>query len=88
MRLPSALRGPSQIMSMASASAALRQLAAGAPGTPQMLALALKVHARGIVGNIHFKGRVFQRLTRDEAAKQFAFPVRQSKYVSQLFAIQ
>src|SRR5262249_38134513 len=43
----SKLRGPSQILSIAAASAAVRQLAAGAVGAPQMLAFALKVQVRG-----------------------------------------
>src|SRR5262249_20343459 len=48
MRLPCLLRGPSHILSTAVASAAVRQFgAAGAPGCPQMFALALKRQVRG-----------------------------------------
>src|SRR5436305_1438577 len=47
MRLPSALRGPSHIRSTACASAAVRQLDAGALGVPQILAFALNVQVRG-----------------------------------------
>ena len=46
-RLPSALCGPSQIMSIAIASLAFRQLAAGAVDAPQTLAVALNLHWRG-----------------------------------------
>src|SRR6185503_8699659 len=45
--LPSPLRGPSQIRSIASASAAVRQLVAGAVAAPQMLAVALNAHVLG-----------------------------------------
>ena len=41
------LRGPSQIMSMAVASACVKQFVVGAPGAPQMLFVALQVHWRG-----------------------------------------
>ena len=41
------LRGPSQILSTAVASAAVRQADAGAVGRPQMLAVALNLHVRG-----------------------------------------
>ena len=45
--LPLELRGPSQIMSMAVASAFVKQFAAGAPERPQMLFVALQAHRRG-----------------------------------------
>jgi len=44
---PSALRGPSQIRSIASASPAVRQLVGGAVGAPQRLAVALNVQVLG-----------------------------------------
>src|SRR5262249_12871506 len=45
--LPLALRGPSQILSIASASAGVRQLAAGAVSVPQTFAWALNEQVRG-----------------------------------------
>src|SRR6185437_17160199 len=48
IRSPLALRGPSHILLTAVASDGVRQLgAAGAPGAPQMLALASKLQVRG-----------------------------------------
>src|SRR5688572_26652708 len=48
MRRPWSLRGPSQILFIACASAAVRQFgAAGAPGSPQTLACASNLQRRG-----------------------------------------
>src|SRR5258705_8723170 len=47
MRVPLSLREPSHIMLTAFASGSVRQLVAGAPGRPQMLLAASKVHLRG-----------------------------------------
>lgn len=46
--LPCGLRGPSQIMSLACASAGVRQFSAGAVGIPQMFAVALNLQVRGV----------------------------------------